>query len=165
MIVWLWLAQASAVECPTQNLYAHKLDAYSIEVANDIVQFKLNVSEQRVTEPDVHLWIELLTACDAQETFKNFVRWQNSWKYLSGLGIDYQSATWTQKWSLKREIRRTEETIVIQYAQMLQHLELETGISVLWNVDQYPLAKGMVSAGRGSPKVYNYIYHQFNFVQ
>ena len=165
MIVWLWLAWATAVECPTHDLYAHKLDAYSIEVGDEIVQFKLSVHEERVMEPDVHLWVELLTACGAEETSKEFVQWQNSWKYLSGLGVDYQSAKWVQKWRLKREIRQTEETIVIEYAKMLHHLELETGISVLWNVEKHPLAKGMVSAGRGSPKVYAYIYHQCNLVQ
>ena len=90
---------------------------------------------------------------------------KSSWKYLSGLGVDYQSASGSKSGRLKREIRQVEETIVIQYAQMLHRLGLETGISVLWNVDKHPLAKGMVSTGRGSPKVYNYIYHQFNFVQ
>ena len=165
MIVWLWTAWALAVECPTHDLYAHKLDAYSIEVAGDVVQFRLNVHEDRVTEPDTQLWIELLDACKADETLQRFVQWQRSWQELGQLGLAYQTASWTQKWRLQRAIRDTERSIVIQYAQMLHHLELETGVSVLWNVEGHPLAKGMVSAGRGSPKVYQYIYRQFNYVQ
>ena len=100
-----------------------------------------------------------------KKRLKDFVRVAKLVEVSQWIGVDYQSAKWIQKWRLKREIRQTEETIVIQYAQMLHHLELETGISVLWNVDKHPLAKGMVSAGRGSPKVYAYIYHQFNLVQ
>ena len=163
--VWLWMTWAYAVECPTHDLYAHKLDAYSIEVEDEVVQFKLSVDKGAVTEPDTQLWVELLKACTANETFKKFVQWQRSWENLSALGVEYQSASWIHKWVLKREIRNTERWVVIQYAQMLQHFELETGISVLWNVERHSLAKGMVSAGRGSPKVYQYIYHQFNFVQ
>ena len=165
VIVWLWMAWACAVECPTHDLYAHKLDAYSVEVEDEVVQFKLSVDKDAVTEPDTQVWVELLRACAADETLEKFVQWQRSWKNLSALGIEYQSANWIDKWHLKREIRTTERRIVMEYAQMLEHFELETGVSVLWNVEQYSLAKGMVSAGRGSPKVYQYIYNQFNFVQ
>ena len=168
MTLWLWISlvlPAVAVVCPTHDLYAYKLDAYSIEVEDDIVQFKLSVDEDKVIEPDVRLWVELLEACTADETLQTFVQWQRTWVQLSDLGLEYQSASWISKMHLKREIRHVERLIVIQYAQMLHSLELETGISVLWNVEAHPFAKGMVSAGRGSPKVYRYIYHQFDFVQ
>ena len=165
MIIWLWTAWALAMECPNHNLYAHKLDAYSIEIAGDVLKFQLNVSEDGVTEPNTQLWIELLGACKADETMQQFAQWQRSWQELSQLGLMYQSASLVQKWRLRRNIRDTEKSIVIQYAQMLHLLELETGVSVLWNVEKHPLAKGMVSAGGGSPKVYRYVYHQFNHVQ
>ena len=168
MILWVWLhliSTAVAMECPTHDLYAYKLDAYSIAVEDDIVQFKLSVDEHKVVEPDVRLWVELLQSCEANQTLQTFVQWQRTWVQLIDLGLEYQSASWIHKMHLKREIRHVERLIVIQYAQMLHRLELETGISVLWNVEAHPFAKGMVSAGRGSPKVYRYIYHQFNFVQ
>ena len=168
MILWLWLpfiSPAVAVECPNHDLYAYKLDAYSIEVEDEIVHFKLSIDEHEVIEPDVRLWIGLLEACAATQTLQTFIQWQSSWVQLSDLGLEYQSASWIHKRYLKREIRHVERLIVIQYAQMLHRLELEVGISVLWNVEAHPFAKGMVSAGRGSPKVYRYIYNQFDFVQ
>lgn len=165
MSFWLWVASVDAVECPPQDLYAYKLDAYTIEIGDELVQFRMVVQEEKVIEPEVELWTAMLTSCRADETIKTFIQWQESWQDLSDLGVAYQSSKWRKKWHLRREIRDLESTIVIQYAQMLHRLELETGISVLWNVEQYPLAKGMVSAGRGSPKVYQYIFYQYNFVQ
>ena len=165
MILWFSLPFAIAEECPTHDLYARKLDAYTIEIGDEQVQFRMFVDKETVIEPEVELWTSVLRACRADQTLGQFVEWQNSWKKLANLGLAYQDARWGQKWRLRRDIRHLERETVIQYAQMLHQLELETGISVLWNVDEHPLAKGMVSAGRGSSKVYQYIFYQYNFVQ
>lgn len=165
MNLWFWINLSLAAECPKHDLYVHKLDAYTIEIGDERVQFRLVVDEEKVVEPEVELWITVLRSCRAENTLAKFVEWQDSWQYLTGLGLDYQSARCRQRWRLRGEIRNIEREMVIQYAQMLYHFELETGISVLWNVEEYPLAKGMVSAGRGSLKVYQYIFSQYNFVQ
>ena len=165
MIIWLPLTLAIAEECPTSDLYAHKLDAYTIELGDVRVQFRMVIDEETVIEPEVEMWTTMLQACRAHQTLGHFESWQISWNNLASLGVAYQSARLREKWRLSREIRDLERETVIQYAQMLHRLELETGISVLWNVEEHPLAKGMVSGGRGSPKVYEYIFNQYNFVQ
>ena len=164
MILWISLTLLHAKDCPTSDLYAHKLDAYTIEVEDEHIQFRLVVDEETVIVPDVDPWTSMLRSCGADETLAKFEQWQESWGVLSDLGVAYQTARWRKKWLLSKDIRNLERDTAIQYAQMLQRLELETGISVLWNVDGHPLAKGMVSAGRGSPKVYQYIYYQYNYI-
>ena len=165
MIFWFWTSGVNAVECPKSDLYAYKLDAYTIELGEQQIQFRMVVKESSVIQPEVELWAAVLTACNANGTLGTFTQWQGSWNSLENLGVQYQTAKWKQKFQLRKDIRNLEREIVIQYAEMLHHLELETGISVLWNVEEYPLAKGMVSAGRGSPKVYQYIFTQYNHVQ
>ena len=72
MIIWSWLALASAEDCPKHDLYAHKLDAYTIEIGDQHVQFRLVVDEEKVVKPEVELWTTVLLACRADETLSKF---------------------------------------------------------------------------------------------
>lgn len=153
---------ANASDCPKHDLYAHKLDAYTIELDDGLVEFKITVNIDGVQEPDINRWQTVLQDCKAERSILAFEEWQQLWDDLSALGTAYQTAKWIQKFRLRKEIRQAEKEVAIQYARMLQSLERETGISVLWNATGHPLAKGMVSAGRGSAKVYDYILYQYN---
>jgi len=153
---------ANASDCPKQDLYVHKLDAYTIELDDGLVEFKIIVDIDGVQEPDINRWQTLLQDCKAERSILAFEEWRQLWGNLSVLGTSYQTAKWIQKFRLRKEIRLTEKEVAIQYARMLQSFERETGISVLWNASGHPLAKGMMSAGRGSEKVYDYILCQYN---
>lgn len=160
----LFGAVANAGDCPKQDLYAHKLDAYIIEVGDDIVKFKIKVDIDGVEKPEVESWQAILQYCQAEKSIIAFDEWRTLWDELSALGIEYQAAQWIYKLRIRKKIRQTEKEVALQYARMLQSFERETGISILWNTtaNGHPLAKGMVSAGRGSEKVYEYIFHQYN---
>ena len=47
MILWLSLTLVHAKDCPTSDLYAHKLDAYTIEVEDEHIQFRLVVDAEQ----------------------------------------------------------------------------------------------------------------------
>lgn len=148
-------------ECPNQDLRTHRLDAYAIEVDNTVVDFTVSVDNEEVVHPDLTVWKELLASCDAQSTLVKFEDWKRSWENLIDLGLElHQVSIWHRR-SVRRQIRKQEVEVALGYARMLKALELETGISVLWDMN-HPLAKGMVSSGRGSEKIYRYIEVQYN---
>lgn len=152
---------AYSVECPTGDLYTHKLDAYAIEIASDVVDFNIQVSNGTVEFPRIKAWSDILDACQAERTAQIFVQWQESWVRLGNLGLEIQQASWPKRYKLKRKIREQERTVALEYASMLKSLELETGIAVLWPL-KHPLRKGMVSSARGNGRVYRYIEVQYN---
>ena len=120
MIFWFSLPFAIAEECPTHDLYAHKLDAYTIEVGDEQVQFRLLVDKEEVIEPEVELWTSILQACRAEQTLEQVCRMaelpgriDKIWEWR----IKLQDGD--VKWRLRRDIRHLERETVIQYAQML----------------------------------------------
>jgi hypothetical protein len=147
-------------DCPNHDLQTYRLDAYAIEVDNTVVNFTLSIENEDVVLPDLVVWEELLLACDAQRTLVKFEDWKGSWKSLIDLGLELHQRSIWRRGQIRRQIRKQETEIALGYAQMLRALERETGISVLWDMS-HPLAKGMVSSGRGSEKIYRYIETQY----
>ena len=148
-------------ECPSQDLRTHRLDAYAIEVDNTVIHFTLSVHNEEVVYPDLAVWEELLRSCGAQRTLVRFEDWKRSWKELIDLGLELHQRSIWRRGKVRRQIRKQEVEVALGYAQMLKALELETGVSVLWDMS-HPLAKGMVSSARGSEKIYRYIEVQYD---
>lgn len=158
------LTQSWASECPTEDLYAYRHDPYAVVLFDQVLRFQLVVENEVWIEPDVQVWHQMLIACEAERTQAYFIQWQESWKVLLRLGVQFQQQpVWRlfSRFGLRQQIRSQEKQVAIGYTKMLRSLSLETGISVYWD-PQYPLSKGMILTARGAKEVYRYIEVQYN---
>ena len=156
----LWSAfvlVGQAMDCPTSDIYAVGLDAYTLEVQGERVSFVLR---EEVDPHVVSFWTELLFQCGAVETGVTFAKWSGHWVDLLDLGGEFHDLKvwqWKQRYILRRKIRDMENTIALEYVEFLRGLQLETGIKVCWKKGSHPLIKGMISTGGGSELVADYV--------
>ena len=154
---WLNLSLAETKVCPMGDLFAHRLDAYSIQLPQEVIHFKLVVDNGVVINPALQSWEQFLRECEAPRTLAASKQWVESWSELILLGIKLKKTPVWRRYKIHIQIKTQERLIALEYASLLRSLELETGVSVLWNSDEHWLAEGMVSTARGSDKVYDYI--------
>ena len=157
LLLGLGLNLAEADNCPNGDLFAHRLDAYSIQLPQETIRFRLIEENGEVVNPALIPWEQFLQECGAPLTLSASNQWVESWSNLIRLGVELNNTPIWRKYRVRKEVREQERLIALQYASLLRSLELETGISVRWNPDEHWLADGMISTARGSDKVFDYI--------
>ena len=157
LVLLFTAAIAVANTCPTGDIFAYKLDAYSLVLPSGKVRFRLIEDDGSIVNPALNPWQTFLEDCGAPVTLSASVEWEESWMKLVRLGKRANDVYFWNRFKIRREIRELERAIALQYASLLRSLELETGIAVRWNVDEHWLADGMISTARGSDRVYDYI--------
>lgn len=158
--MWLWLTiglKGVAAECPQTNLFASGLDVYSVVLFEETLRFQFSVQDQVVYRQSVGEWRQMLQSCNAKETLTRLSDWEEQQLILQRLGVQRETLSLGKRWMLRRRILEQEKITALAYAHMLEILEKETGIAVLWNLTETPRTRGMVSTARGSERIADYI--------
>lgn len=158
--MWLWFifgVWAFANECPRTNLYADGLDVYSIVLHEQILTLYFSTQDPTSFQRAIEQLRSLFQSCEANETVRYLNTLEVEQQSLRNLGLQREQKTLWTKWTLRRRILEQEQQTALAYARMLESLERETGIAVLWNVQESPRVRGMVSTARGSERIVDYI--------
>ena len=158
--MWLWLTFGSwalADECPQTNLHADGLNVYSIVLHEQTLTLYFSTQESTSFQQASEQLRSLFQVCNANETLRHLDALEAEQQSLRNLGIQRDQQTIFTKWTLRQRILEQEQQTALAYARMLESLERETGIAVLWNVQESPRVRGMISTARGSERIVDYI--------
>ena len=158
--MWLWFTlslSALAAECPQTNLFVDGLDVYSVILPEQTLTFRFSIQDRVAYQHSIDYWRKMLQSCHANKTLKEVDTWEAQQQILEELGMKREATVVLGRWKIRKEISVQERRTALAYAQMLESLEKETGITVLWDLQHVPRARGMVSTARGSERVVDYI--------
>lgn len=157
---YFWIAcfwAHAEVECPKADLRADGLDVYRIIVEDNILSFRFQPNDVVELETSIAHWESMLDACGAKRTKQSFQVWKRELMELRTLGLMYSGQGMLNKIKTRKQIRVQERRTVLLYAKMLDILEKEVGIAVVWDLENYRRTKGLVSSARGSARIVDYI--------
>lgn len=158
--MWLWFifgVWALADECPQSNLYADGLDVYSIVLHEQTLTLYFSTQDSASFQQASEQLRSLFQVCEAKDTLRLLEALEAEQQSLRNLGIQRDQQTIFTKWTLRQRILEQEQQTALAYARMLESLERETGIAVLWNLQESPRVRGMISTARGSERIVDYI--------